>query len=118
MGKAITGTARLAAYGSTRYSSKGSTRKAPRLKAYGTVLGSTTIGNVAGAYAGRAVGGVGGSKVGAQVGALAGMQAGKRIAAKRGYIHRTKQRATLRKVHSTYGQADAAFHQSRAYHGH
>lgn len=79
---------RYVAYASTRYSSKGSKKTHPTLKTAGIVAAGGIVGGVV-----------------PVVGSFAGAAAGRHIAAQRGYVHRTKQRASLRHLESDYFKA-------------
>lgn len=107
--KAVKATGRLYAYGSTRYSSKGSKKSHATLKAMGAIG--------AGAVAGGAVGGGLGAltrnaqvaHVSTNVGSSMGAVAGRRYAAKKGYVRRTKQSWSRRKLNSPHFKPDPAF---------
>lgn len=79
---------RYAYSGSTRYTSKGSKKKAPRLKTAGIVSVTGGAASMAGMVAGGPLGSVAAGH--------AGMAAGRKISRNRGYVKRTKPRMVVR----------------------
>lgn len=106
------GIARLGAYGSTRYTSKGA-KNSSRLKGAATTWAGSAAGTYAGMATGAAVGYAAtrstkgaavGTTVGQYVGNSVGGHLGRKRAVKKGYIRQTKKRMTVRAVNGVRGK--------------